>query len=106
MCSGPVAKNGAATASGTQPSSIIQPDSVFWGIGGFHLRRSTVPSAQAIAAPTISSAAVGVRWRFFQSSPSSSAMPHIPNARPTMRRFDSGSCSSPSENSTVHTGIV
>ena len=86
IASGPGANSGARIAIGIQPSSIIQPDSVFCAIGSFHLRRSTVPSAQPIAAPRISSAAVGVRWKWRISSPSSSAIPSMPSAMPAIRR--------------------
>ena len=63
MPGAPGANIGASSAIGSHPSSIIHPESVFCGSGSFHLRRSTVPSAQPTEAPRIMSAAVGVRCR-------------------------------------------
>ena len=106
IVSGPGSNNGARIASGAHPASIIHPDSVFCGNGRCHLRSSTVPSAQPIAAPRISRAAVGARWKCRMSSPSSSAIPSMPSAMPAIRRRPRGSESSTSENNTLHTGIV
>ena len=97
---------GTISAMGTHPSSIIQPLSVFCGSGGFHRRSSTVPSAQLIAAPRMNNTPPGERCTCRKSSPRSKAMPHIPSARPTSLRRDSGSCSNGSENKTLQTGMV
>ena len=71
---GCVSKNGAAIASGSQPASIIHPDSVFCAIGGFHLRSSTVPIAHRIAAHRMRSAPIGVERMWRMSSPSSTTI--------------------------------
>ena len=92
--------------SGVQPSSIIQPDSVFCAIGGFHLRSSTVPHAQRIAAARMSSAPVGVERMWRMSSPSSTTMPSMPSASPTILRLLSGSCSTNIAMSVAQIGIV
>jgi len=99
-------KNGAATTSGAQPSSIIQPDSAFCAIGGFHLRSSTVPIAHRIAAPRTIDAPKGLRPMSAKSSPRSSAMPIIPSTSPVAFRRPSGSCRTRSAMSVDHTGIV
>ena len=79
---------------------------MFCGIGAFHLRSSTVPNAHDTAAPRISSAAIGVRWKLRTSSPRSTAIPAMPSTMPATFRFDSGSCSSASANITLQIGIV
>ena len=97
MAAAPARTTARGSRSASSPSSIIQPDSVFCGSGSCHLRRSTVPRAQEIAAPRISNAAVGARWKWRMSSPSSSAIPSMPSAIPTIRRSPSGSDKSTSE---------
>ena len=93
-------------ASGSQPVSIIQPDSVFCATGGFHLRSSTVPIAQRMAAHTISSAPIGVERMCRMSSPRSTTMPSMPRTRPTTLRRLSGSCSIAMAMSVAQIGIV
>ena len=104
--SGVGSKNGASSASGTQPTSIIQPVTVFCGIGGFHLRSSTVPIAHDSAAPRIIAAANGELPIVRNSSPSSSAIPAVPSTRPTILRVDSGSSSTNAPIAVAQIGIV
>ena len=75
-------------------------------IGGFHLRSSTVPNAHVIAAPRIISAPSGAFRMMPISSPSSTAIPAAPSARPTSLRRDSGSCSTTAAIIVAQIGIV
>jgi hypothetical protein len=93
-------------ASGSHPASIIQPDSVFCGMSGCHLRRYTVPNAQVMAAMRIITAPNGA-WRITPiSSQSNRAMPHVPSARPSSFCRDSGSCSTNAAISVAQIGMV
>ena len=87
----------AASSSRTRPSATAGASTS----ARARCRAPTTSRRRRSAAPRRAS-----RSRLRMSSCSSNPMPSMPSARPTTLRRDSGSCSSTSEISTLHTGIV
>ena len=91
---------------GTAPIKSCQPANVATGM--VHRKRFiiTVPSAQEIAAPSISAAPSGAAPKLLKSGPISTARPAMPSARPSNLVPVKASPSTKRLNKAAQTGMV